>query len=72
VSGLDVDLDQARCRDLLVKQAVKIDQKVLGAGNARGDMVVDEVGHAVLVHQPVAGGEINSGLPLLRRYVVAN
>ncbi len=59
--ALDVDLHQARGGDLLVEQAVEIDQQViLGAGNARGDVVVDQVGHPVRVDQPVAGGEIDA------------
>ena len=45
---------------------------MLGAGNARRDVVVDEVGHAVCVDQPVAGGEIKSRLPLLLGHAVAD
>ena len=64
--ALDVDLHQARGGDLLVEQAVEVDQQVvLGARDARGDVVVDEVGHPVRVDQPVAGGEIDPRLPLL-------
>ena len=64
--AVDIDLDQARRGDLLVEQPVEIDQQVLGAGNARRDVVVDQVGHAVGIDQPVAGREIDPGLPLLR------
>jgi len=71
--ALDVDLHQARCRDLLVEHAVKVDQQmVLAAGDARGDVVVDEVGHSVFVDQAVAGGEIDARLPLLGRHLGAD
>ncbi len=70
--ALDIDLDQARCRDLLVKQPVEIDQQMVGAGNARGDVVIDQVGHGIGVDQAIAGGEIEPGLPFLLRYVVAD
>ena len=63
--ALDVDFDEARCRDFLVEKAVKIDQQMLGAGNARRDMVVDKVGHAVGIDQPIASGEIDPSLPFL-------
>ena len=41
---------------------------MLGPRHARGDVVVDHVGHAVAVDQPVAGGEIHAGLPFLGTY----
>jgi hypothetical protein len=66
--ALDVDLDQARGGDLFVEHAVEIDQQmVFAARDTRGDVVVDEVGHAVLVDQAIAGGEIDARLPLLGR-----
>src|SRR4051812_25483513 len=68
--ALDVDLDQARRGDLLIKETIEIDQQVFGAGNARRDVVVDQVGHLVLIDQPVAGGELDPSLPFLRRNLV--
>ena len=48
----------------LIEHAVGIDQEGAGlAGDAGGDMVGDQVGHAVERHQAVAGGEIDAGLP---------
>ena len=64
--AFEVDLDEARRRDLLVEKAVEIDQQmVVAAGDARGDVVVDQIGHPVGVDQAVAGREIETGLPLL-------
>jgi hypothetical protein len=37
-----------------------------------GDMIVDEIGHSVVVDQPVAGGEVDPGLPFLRRDIAAD
>jgi hypothetical protein len=71
--ALDVDLHQARGRDLLVKEAVEVDeQMVRAAGNARGDVVIDEIGHAVFVDQTIAGGEIDARLPFLGRDLAAD
>ena len=71
--ALDVDLDQARRGDLLVEHAVEIDeQMIVAAGNARRDVVVDEVGHPVLVDQAIAGGEVDARLPLLGRDLAAD
>ena len=61
--ALDVDLHQARRGDLLVQQPVEVDQQVLGARDARGDVVVDQVGHLIAVDQPVARREFHAGLP---------
>ena len=62
--AVDVDLHQAGRGDLLVEQPVEIEQQhVVFAGHARGDVVIDEVGHAVFVDQPVAGGEVEPRLP---------
>ena len=68
--AVDVDLHQARGCDLLVEQAVEIDQEVvLGAGNARRDVVIDEVGHPVFVYQAVAGREFKPRLPFFVGYL---
>src|SRR5262249_36171569 len=56
--AVDMDFDQARGGDLLVEKAVKIEQHgVVFAGNTGGDVVIDEVGHAVDIDQAIAGGE---------------
>jgi hypothetical protein len=71
--AFEVDLDEARRRDLLVEQPVEIDQQmIVAAGNARGDVVVDEVGHPIGIDQAVARREIEPGLPFVGRYLVAD
>jgi hypothetical protein len=71
--ALDVDLHQARRRDLLVEHAVEVDEQViLAAGDARRDVVVDEVGHPVFVHEAIAGGEVDARLPFLGRNLAAD
>jgi hypothetical protein len=37
----------------------------MGAWNARRDVVVNHIGHAVFIHQTVAGRKIDSGFPFL-------
>src|ERR1041385_1421166 len=39
---------------------------MIGAGDARRDVVVDQIGHPVAVHQAVAGREIAARLPFFR------
>jgi len=69
--ALDAYLHQARRGDFLVEQTVEIDQQMVGgAGNARGNVVVDEIGHVIFVDQPVAGREREPRLPFLRRDLV--
>ena len=64
--AVDVDLDQARGGDLLVEEAVRVDQElVLGARHAQRDVVVDQVRPAVMGDQPVGGGELDARLPFL-------
>ena len=66
--AVEVDLDQAGGVDLFVQHAVGIDQEVIvAARHAAGDVVGDHLGHAVHRGQPIAGGEIDAGLPFLRR-----
>ena len=65
--ALDVDLDQARRRDLVEHQAVGIDQVVLGAGDPGGDVGEDEVVPAEQGDQAVGGGEVEAGLPFVVR-----
>jgi hypothetical protein len=64
-AAVDVDRDQARCRDLVVEHPVRIDQVVLGRRrNARADVVVGEIGHAVERDQPVARRKVDPARPL--------
>ena len=57
--ALEIELDHARGRHLLVEQAVRVDQEfVVRAGHAYRDVVRDVVGHPVQIHQPVGGGEL--------------
>ena len=59
-----IDLDQARSGDFLVEQAIQVDQQVFViAGDTRGDVVVNQVGHAVDVGQPVTGCEVEPCFP---------
>ena len=60
---LDINLDQARCGDLPVKKPVEIDQQVIRIRNARRNVVVDQVRHAEVIDQTVAGGEIDTRPP---------
>ena len=63
--ALAVDLDQAGGGDFLEHHAVGVDQElVIGAGNLGGDMGEDQIVPVVQRDQPVAGGEIDAGLPL--------
>ena len=62
---LHIDLGEAGGGDFLVGQPIEVDQQMLGAGDADGDVVVDQIRHVVHVHQPVAGGEIHPRLPFL-------
>jgi len=56
--AVDMDFDQALGGDLLIEKAVKIEQDdIVFAGNTRGDVVIDEVGHAVYIDQAIASGE---------------
>ncbi|KAG0923630.1 hypothetical protein G6F31_019432 [Rhizopus arrhizus] len=68
-----IDLDQAGRGDFVIHHAVGVDQQVIvRAGDARGDMVVDQVAHSEVRHQPVAGGQLDAGVPFLRAHVVAS
>src|SRR6185503_6440490 len=70
--ALDVDLHQARRGDLLVEHPVKIDEQMIGAGDARRDVIVDQVGYPVLVYEAIAGGEVDPRLPFLGRHLTAD
>jgi hypothetical protein len=70
--AVDVDLYQARGGDLLVEKAVGIDQElVLGSRHPQRDVVVDQVGPAVMRDQAVGGGEIDPRLPLVGAHALA-
>src|SRR5262249_20415602 len=71
--AVHVDLDQARRRDLLVQQSVRVDEElVLGTRNPQRNMVVHEVRPAMLGDQPVGGGQLDAGLPLLLAHALTN
>ena len=62
--ALEIDLDEARGGDLLVQHAIGIDEDMLiGSWHARGDVVVDEVRHAVEGDKPIASGKVDAGVP---------
>src|SRR5271169_7159330 len=63
--AVQVNLGQAGRGDLLVRQAVEVDQELVDAGHPYGDVVVDQVGHVVQVDEPIAGGQIDARLPFL-------
>ena len=63
--AVEIDLDQARGRDLVEHQAVGIDQEMMfRSRHARGDVGVDQIVPAIMRDQPVAGGEIDALGPL--------
>ena len=71
--AVDIDFDQAGSVDFLVEHAVRIDQELVGcARHAAGDVVGHHLGHPVHRGEPVAGREIDPGLPLLRAYLLAD
>ena len=60
-----VDLDEVRCRDLLVPETVLIDEElVLRARDTRRDVVVDERRHAEVVGEAIRRGQVHASLPL--------
>ena len=62
---VQVDLDQVRGCDLVVAKAVLVDQElVVCAGDPRGDVVVDERGHAKMLREPVSGRQVHARPPL--------
>src|SRR6188472_566292 len=66
--AFDIDLDETGGGYLLVEKPVKIDEQMMVISrNARGYVIVDEVGHAVLVDEPVACRQINARKPFFRR-----
>ena len=60
-----IDLDQARRRDFVEHQAVRVDQEVMvGARHARRDVGVDQIVPAIQRDEAIAGGEIDALVPL--------
>src|SRR3954447_20129706 len=63
--AVEVDLDQARGGDLAEMQTVGIDEEMVGrTWYARRDMGEDEIVHAEMRDQPIAGGEFDAHLLL--------
>src|SRR5712691_10894532 len=61
--AVEVDFDQARGSDFAEMQPVRIDEEmVIPSWNARRDMGEDEIVHAEMRDQPIAGGELDSDL----------
>ncbi|MCY1294532.1 hypothetical protein D9M70_438310 [compost metagenome] len=68
--AVEVDLVQAGGGDFLVQHAERIEQDVLGlARHPRGDVVVDQVGHAVGVNRTVQRGQFDAHFPFGRGYL---
>ena len=71
--AVDVDLHQARRRDLVEQHPVGVEEKVVvGTGHPRGEVREDEVVPAVVSDQTVGGGEVHALLPLFGRDLVAD
>ena len=61
---VEIDLHQARSGNLLVHVTVGIDEQVIvRSGNARRDVVVDQVAHPEMRDQAIARREIHAGIP---------
>jgi CRP/FNR family cyclic AMP-dependent transcriptional regulator len=70
--ALQVDLDQARSRDLLEHQSIWIDEKlVLGSRHARADVGEHQVIPVEQRHQPIGCCQVHARLPLLGRVLIA-
>ena len=62
--AVQIDLHQARGRDLGIVRAERVDQEVMfRSRHPRGDVVVDQVGHAEMVDQPITGRELDPHVP---------
>ena len=67
LAALEVDLDEARGRDLLEEHPVRVDEEVvLRPRHPRRDVREDEVVPAEAGDEAVAGGEVDAPCPLLR------
>ncbi len=62
--AVDVDLHEIRRADLTVMEPERIDQEVaVLARHAQRDMVVDQLGPAEMIEDPVSGRELHARLP---------
>ncbi len=65
--AIEVDLNQARRRDLLIQHAVWVDEELpILPRNAARNVVGGHFGHAIHLGQPVGGRELHACLPLSR------
>jgi hypothetical protein len=59
--AFEVYFDQAAGGDLMIEKTVRIDQQLMiSLRDPQTDVIVNEIGHAVLGNQSVAGGEFYS------------
>lgn len=66
--AVQAHLDEVRGADLLEQEPVRVDEEAIRlAMHAGADLLVGDVGHAVEVHDPVEGGELDAGGPLRLR-----
>jgi len=66
-SAVHVHLDQTGGCNFLVEKAKRIDQVVLmGAWHSDRNVVVNPVRHPEMRHEPIAGSQVNPGLPFFR------
>ena len=62
--AIEINLYQARGGDFVIGHAVRVDEEMAFlARHARRDVVVDEVVHAEMMDQAVAGGEVHARVP---------
>jgi hypothetical protein len=70
--AVEIDLDQVRGGDLLIEEAVGVDQElILFARHAQRDVIVDQVRPAVMHHEAIGSRQIDAGLPLLVAHALA-
>src|SRR5690606_113526 len=61
---VDIDLHEAGGGDLVEEQSIGVDQKViLGSGDPRGNMREDQIAHAQVGNELIAGRQIDPRLP---------
>src|SRR5215470_7606589 len=63
---VEVHLDQRGGAHLVVHHAERVKEKLLLARDPRRDVVVDEVVHAEVAHEPIRARTVDAGLPLGR------
>ena len=69
---MQIDAHEIRGSDFLEHQSIRIDQKIVTARHARRDVREDQIIPAEVRDQPIAGGEIDAGRPLLGRHLIAD